>query len=190
MKNSIKKISMLIAVAGLTASATTMAADRISYNYAGVQFVDQDIDLDNGDCNQDGLRLNGSLELNDDFFVLGAVSDVSGNRNCGSETVRAGLGYHTLFGADSSIYGALSFENVSVDHGESDSGLVAAVGLRGFVLNKLEAKVELAHHTAHDGNTVLGGGVAYWFAPRFAVTGDVGLGSEASEIAVGLRLNF
>lgn len=188
MKNSIKKISTLIAIVGLTASATTMAASRISYNYAGIQFVDQDVD--DYDCNQDGLRVNGSLELNDDFFVLGSVSDLSGNRGCGSEAIKAGLGYHTLFGADSSIYGALSFEHVSVDHGDSDSGLVAAVGLRGFVLNKLEAKVELAHHTAHDGNTVLGGGVAYWFAPQFAVTGDVGLGSEASEIGVGLRLNF
>lgn len=190
MKNSIKKISMLIAVVGLTASATTMAADRISYNYAGVQFVDQDVDLDNGDCNQDGLRVNGSLELNDDFFVLGAVSDVSGNRGCGSEAITAGIGYQTLFGADSSIYGALSFERISPDIGSSDSGLVAAVGLRGFVLDKLEAKAEISHHTAFDGNTVLGGGVAYWFAPRFAVTGDVGLGSEASEVAVGLRLNF
>lgn len=188
MKNSIKKIGMLMAVVGLTASTTTMAASRISYNYAGIQFVDQDVD--DYDCNQDGLRLNGSLELNDDFFVVGAISDVSGNRGCGSEAISAGIGYHTLFGADSSIYGALSFENISPDNGSSDSGLVAAVGLRGFVLNKLEARAEIAHHTVGDGNTVLGGGVAYWFAPQVAVTGDVGLGTEASEIGVGLRVNF
>lgn len=187
MNNSFKKISLLIAAAGLAASANTMAVQGISYNYAALQFIDQDVD--EPDCNQDGLRLSGSLELNDDFFALGALSDVSGG-HCGSEAISAGIGYHTLFGADSSVYGALSFENVSVDHGESDSGLVVAGGIRGFINNNLEAKVELSHHTTHDGNTVLGGGLAYWFAPQFSVTGDVGIGSEASEIAIGARMNF
>lgn len=189
MKNSFKKISLLMAAAGLTlGAATTMAAPGISYNYAALQFVDQN--LDDPDCSQDGLRLSGSVELNDDFFAVGALSDVSSGGICGSETIRVGLGYQTLFGADSSIYGTLSYENVSVDHGDSDSGLVAAAGLRGFIARNLEARVELAHHTTHDGNTVLGGGIAYWFLPQLSGTVDVGLGSEASEIGLGLRLNF
>ena len=89
MKNSIKKISILIAVVGLSASTTTMAAQRISYNYGALQFIDQDVD--DYDCNQDGLRLSGSLELNDDFWAIGSYSDVSGG-GCGSEAVRAGIG--------------------------------------------------------------------------------------------------
>ncbi|HTF98877.1 MAG TPA: hypothetical protein VL995_22260 [Cellvibrio sp.] len=187
MKNSMKKMSVLLAAAGIAASATTMAAPGISYNYAAIQFIDQDVD--DYDCNQDGLRLSGSLELNDDFFALGSYSDVSGGR-CGSEAFSAGLGYQTLFGADSSIYGALSFENVSPDEGDSDSGLIAAVGLRGYVANQLEARVQVAHHTAFDGNTVLGGGISFYFLPEFSVTADVGLGSESSEIGIGLRMNF
>ena len=188
MKNSMKKISFAIAAVSLFSSASVMAKNVISYNYAGIQYIEQEVD--DYDCNQDGLRLGGSFELNDDFFVLGAYSDVSGGR-CGSENLSAGLGYRTLFGADSSIYGALSVENTSVDgHGESDSGLIAAAGIRGFVANNLELKAQLAHHTAFDGNTVLSGGVAYWFVPNFSVTGDLGLGSESSEIAVGLRVSF
>lgn len=187
MNNYFKKISFLFAAAGLLASANTMAAQGISYNYAALQFIDQDVD--DYDCNQDGLRLSGSLELNDDFFALGSYSDVSGG-GCGSEAVSAGIGYHTLFGADSSLYGALSFENISPDAGSSDSGLIAAVGIRGFVNNNVEARAELSHHTAFDGNTVLGGGISYFFAPQFSVTADVGLGSEASEIGIGLRMNF
>ena len=187
MKKSMKKIGFAIAAVSLLGSASVMANNVISYNYAGIQYVEQDVD--DYDCNQDGLRLGGSIELNDDFFALGSYSDVSGGR-CGSENLSVGLGYHTLFGADSSIYGALSVENTSVDHGESDSGLIAAAGLRGFVANNTELKVELAHHTAFDGNTVLSGGVAYWFAPTVSATADAGLGSEASEIALGLRVNF
>ena len=187
MKNSMKKISFAIAAVSLFGSASVMAKNVISYNYAGIQYIKQDVD--DYDCTQDGLRLGGSFELNDDFFVLAAYSDVNGGR-CGSENLSGGLGYRTLFGADSSIYGALSVENTSVDDGESDSGLIAAAGIRGFVANNPELKAQLAHHTAFDGNTVLSGGVAYWFAPNFSVTGDVGLGSESSEAAAGLRFSF
>lgn len=188
MKSSIKKMSIIIAAAGVFGSVNVLANTGISYNYAGIQFVDQN--LDDSDCNQDGLRVRGSLDLNSDFFALGSFTDLSGGR-CGAQAISAGIGYHTLFGADSSLYGALSFENISPDHnGDSDSGLIAAVGLRGFINNNVEAKVELAHHTAYDGNTLLNGGVAYWFAPNFSVTGDVGLGTESSEIGIGLRMNF
>lgn len=187
MKNSIKKMSYFVAAAGLVGSMGVNAAPAISYNYAALQYVDQDVD--DYDCNQDGLRASGSFELNSDFFALGSFSDVSGG-GCGSQAFNAGIGYHTLFGAESSMYGALSFENISPDNGSSDSGMVVAGGLRGFIHNNLEAKVELSHHTVGDGNTVLGGGVAYWFLPNLSVTGDVGLGTEASEFAAGLRLNF
>lgn len=185
MNNSLKKISYLLAIAGLVGSVSVNAAPRISYNYAALQFIDQDVD----DCDQDGLRLSGSLDLNSDFFAVGSYSDVSGDV-CGSEAVSAGIGYRSLFGADSSMYGSLSVENISPDNGDGDSGLVAAVGLRGFINHNLEAKVHVAHHTAFDGNTVLGGGIALWFAPEFAATVDVGLGSETSEIGLGLRMNF
>lgn len=192
MKSSMKKMGMLIAAAGLVSSANVMANSPLSYNYAALQFVNQNVDDGNGsgkDCDQDGLRLSGSLELNSDFFAVGSFSDLSDGR-CGANALSIGVGYHTLFGADSSLYGTLSMENIDVDHGDSDSGLIAAVGLRGFIDHKVEAKVQLAHHTAFDGNTVLSGGIAYWFARNFAATADIGLGTEASEIGLGVRMNF
>lgn len=187
MKNSIKKITCAFAVVSAFTSVSVMARDVISYNYASLQYIDQE--LDDSNCSQDGLRLAGSYALNSDFFVVGSFSDVSSG-GCGSENYSAGIGYRTVFGADSSIYGTLSAENTSVDHGDSDSGLIAAVGVRGFFAPNLEGRAQLAHHTAFDGNTVVSGGVAYWFAPNLSVTGDAGLGTEASEIAVGLRMNF
>lgn len=186
-KNAIKKFCCAIAALGLLSSASVFANSKISYNHVGIQFVDQDFDHYN--CDQDGLRLSGSLELNSDFYALGSYSDLN-DGGCGTDTLSVGIGYHTLFGADSSLYGALSVENISPDHRGSDTGLIAAVGLRGFINRQLEAKVELAHHSAFDGNTVVNGGVAYWFAPNFAATADVGLGTEISEIGLGVRMNF
>jgi hypothetical protein len=165
-----------------------VAKSPMDYSYVGVQYFKQN--LDDADCNQDGFNVYGSLEINSDLFAIASLADASGNRGCGSETARIGIGYQTLFGADGSVYGTLSYENTDVDHGHSDSGFVGAVGIRGFVARALEAKVEVAHHSAFDGNTVVNGGVVYWFNQQFAVTGDASIGSEASGIAAGVRMNF
>jgi hypothetical protein len=180
----------LILTSAILASVAVpaFAKSPMDYSYAGVQLVKQN--LDDADCNQDGLNLYGSLEINADLFAVGSITDVSGNKGCGSETLSVGVGYQTLFGADGSVYGVVSYENTDVDHAESDSGLVGAVGIRGFVARALEAKIELAHHTAFDGNTMVNGGVVWWFNQQFAVTGDVSLGSDQSSIAGGIRMNF
>ncbi len=184
-----KKLSQVLFVASaVLASSYSLAKSAIDYNYVGIQYFDQN--LDDADCSQDGLSLNGSMELNSDFFVLGNYADASGDKWCGSKTLSAGVGYQTLFGADSSAYGTLSLEDTSVDYGDDDSGLVVAAGLRGFVKPQLEGKIEIAHHTAFDGNTVITGGGAYWFDPQFAATGEVSLGSDVSGIAIGLRVDF
>lgn len=181
---------LLIPCMAITAalSAHSFAKSPMDYSYAGIQYFDQR--LDDADCSQDGLNLYGSVEINADLFAIGSFSDASGDNNCGSETISIGVGYQTLFGADSSVYGSLSYEDTNVDFGNGDSGLIGAAGIRGFVARQLEAKVEVAHHTAFDGNTVINGGVAYWFNQQFAATGDVSLGSDVSTIAVGLRMNF
>ena len=179
--------SILITSCALLSAPLSWAKSAVSYNYAGIQYLSQN--LDNKDCSQDGLNIYGSMDINSDFFAVGSLSDVSGGK-CGSSTLSAGVGYQELFGADSSIYGTLSYENTSVDVGSSDSGLVAAVGLRGFYQANLEGKIELAHHTAFDGNTVINGGVVYWFQSNIAATGDLSLGSDTSGIAVGLRMSL
>lgn len=176
-----------IALAAVLSASTSFAKSPMDYSYVGIQYFDQE--LDDYDCNQDGFNLYGSLEITSDLFAIGSLTDASGDV-CGSETIRAGIGYQTLFGADGSIYGTLSYENTDADSGEDDSGFVGAVGIRGFVARALEAKIEVAHHSAFDGNTVVNGGVAYWFNQQFAVTGDASLGSDASAIAAGIRMNF
>ena len=53
-----------ITLVGVSASAATNSV--LSYNYAGLQYVNQD--LDDFDCDQDGLNLYGSLELTSEFL--------------------------------------------------------------------------------------------------------------------------
>ena len=53
---------------------------RPTYNYAGIKYTSQNIDLENEeeDCTQDGINVNGSFDVNGQVFVQGAFGDVSG----------------------------------------------------------------------------------------------------------------
>jgi hypothetical protein len=179
---------LLLATLTLAGAQAAVAKSNISYNYVGLQYFTQD--LDDFDCDQDGLNLYGSVEINNDFFARGSFSDVSGNKGCGSQNLTIGAGYRTMFSSQSSIYGVLSFEDISPDNGDGDSGLVLAGGFRTYLSNNLEGKIEVAHHTAFDGDNEIIGGLVYWFNPKLALTGDVSLGSDQTSLAVGARLAF
>lgn len=179
---------LLLASLTLLGAQAVSAKPTLNYDYAGLQYFNQD--LDDYNCNQDGLSLNGSLEINKDFFARGSFTDASGNKGCGSQSLTIGAGYRALFRAQSSIYGVISFEDISPDHGRSDSGLILAGGIRTYLSNSLEGKIEVAHHTVYDGNNEISGGLVYWFDSQLAVTGDVSLGSDQTTLAVGVRLGF
>lgn len=168
-------------------AGTAVAASNVSYNFASVQYINEEID--EFDCDQDGLTLEGNLDLDTNLFALGTFTDVSGDI-CGSETFSIGAGYKADFSDDGSYYGALSYENTSVDEGESDSGLIVAVGARVLFAQDVEGRVEVSHHSTFEGNTVLSGGLTYWLQRNLSVTGDANLGSESTSVTVGVRLDF
>lgn len=184
-----KLAKMLLASLTLVGvSATAATNSTLSYNYAGLQYFSQD--LDDFDCDQDGLNLYGSMEINSDFFARGSFSDVSGNHGCGGQGISIGAGYRAAFSSQSSVYGALSFEDISPDHGDGDSGLILAGGIRTLLSNNLEGRLEVAHHTVGDGTTEIVGGLAYAFDTRFSLTGDVGFSSDQTTFAFGVRATF
>ncbi|WP_347331534.1 outer membrane beta-barrel protein [Marinimicrobium locisalis] len=186
---SSKAVIGSLAIAGaLSALSLPVLADAVSYNYAGLRYVDQD--LDDYDCGQDGLNVYGSLDIQQGFFGQASLTDVSGEGGCGSMTISASGGYRIPFNKQFDLYGTIGFESTDVDVGNDDSGLVIAGGLRGFIAENLEAKVELAHRTAFDGDTGINGGVAYFFTPQISATFDLGVSSEATTWGLGARMNF
>jgi len=186
MKKSIVFALVLLSSGSLTASKA-FAEPAVSYSYGQLSYVSQN--LDDFDCTQDGLAVEGSYAVNNEFFVVGSFADVSGG-GCGSSTYSAGAGYRIAYTEDLSLYASLAIENTSVDFGDSESGLIVSVGGRGYVMENLEARVSLSRHSSFNGSTVLSGGVNYWFDQQFAVTGDLSFGSESTGVAVGVRMNF
>lgn len=192
---SVKPLLISSVLSGVIAStamaqttSNTASPTPVNYNYVGVNYTTQN--LDDFDCSQDGLMAYGSMDINSGWFAQASVIDVSGDSGCGSRTLSAKGGYRLPFNDMFFAYGNLGIESTSPDVGSSDSGLLLAAGLRGFVMEKLEAQFELSHHTIFDGETTLSGTGAYWFAPNIAGTATLGFGADATTFAVGARYNF
>lgn len=181
-------LASFIAAATLSVSVNAQTGANVSFDHVGLQYMTQN--LDEWDCDQDGLNLYGSMDIRNGWYVRGNLTDVSGDYDCGSRTVAFGGGYHTRFNDSFQMYGSVSFESISPDLGDSDSGMVLAAGLRGFFSPELEAKFEVLHSTTFDGTSEFNAGLAYWFSSQFAGTLDAGIGSDTSTFAIGGRLNF
>lgn len=195
------KSALAITALALTANAAT-AQDRprvnlnqpqvqqnqvpgINYDYAGARYMFQDW---NG-CDQDGINLYGSLDIQDGFFARASFTDVSGDE-CGSSTFSAGGGYHTAYSENVDMYATLSFQSMSFDGGGSDSGLELAAGMRTYLKEQLEGSLELFHSTTGDAETGIRGGLLHWFNQQFAISGDVGLSADTTTFAIGARMAF
>jgi hypothetical protein len=164
-------------------------APVISYTHVGARYMFQDLDINGGSCDQDGINVYGSMDVKEGWFAKASFADVSGD-GCGSTSVSVGGGIHSRLDRNLDAYATLSFESISPNHGSSDSGLILAAGLRGFLGQQLEGGVELYHSTTFDGQTAIHGSLLYWFNDALAVTGDLGLGSDVTTFAIGARLNF
>lgn len=175
----------LTAAAG--AAAQTNTPPPLSYDFAGLKYTNQD--LGDYDCSQDGLSVYGSMDINSGWYGQASYTDVSGNNDCGSSTIAGYGGYRQPLNDIFYLYGHLGFESTSVDYGNSDSGLAAGVGIRGFIRPQLETQLDLTHHTSFDGATQVTGTLAYWFVSNIAATADLSLG-EDTVFSIGARVNF
>lgn len=160
---------------------------RPAYTYAGVKYTSQD--LDDYDCTQDGLIIDGAFDVNGAVFAHGAFGDVSGD-GCGSTSLKAGLGYRSAWGEASHLYGKLAFQDVSPDVGDGDTGLVIGGGIRGFVVPGIEGYFEVEYSTLGEKSTDANFGGAYWVNKDFSATLDIGFGSDQRSFAIGARMNF
>ena len=181
-------VGSLIA-SGVQAAQTQPKNVRPVYTYAGVKYMSQKLETDDYECRQNGVAVDGSLDINGQVFVQAGLSDVSGG-GCGSTSVNAALGYRAAWGSNSHIYGTLGAQQVSPDEGDSDTALLLGAGMRGYLVPGIEGYVQVNYTTLNDGEVILSGGGAYWFNSDFAATLDLGIGADQSSFAVGGRLAF
>lgn len=165
-------------------------APGITYTYAGARYIFQDLDLGEVSCEQDGINLYGSFDIQDGFFAQASFSDVSGGE-CGSRSFSVGGGYHTSFNSTTDMYATVSFGSMNPEGPwEDESGIELAGGMRTYLQEQLEGSVELFHNTIGDSETGVRGGLVYWFNSQFSATADLGLSADSTTFALGARMAF
>ena len=188
---NIKVCSAILGVAAL-AAAPSAAAD-IDWNYAQVGIERTDIDLGGGDIDGNGFRLEGSYGFAENYFVFGsfATSDIDvGSIDVDFDVLAAGVGIHSSTSATMQYFGQLGFVDFEGDGG-SESGLLAAVGVRNEFSAQFEGKAALEYfEPVEDSELGLLLEGLYEFNEQFGATVDVRLSDDITRFGVNFRVMF
>jgi hypothetical protein len=166
----------LLTAAAVIAAGPVMAqpperAD-LSYSYAELRFVDAD------DNDGDGLRLNGSFALDDNWLVVGGLTEIDYDRGVDATTLEVGAGYVWHYREEFDLVGTLRYVDLEVDlpgGSADDTGFALAAGARGWLAPQFEWRGFVHHVNLDDSDTFL------------ELAGDYYL---TEEISVGLSLEF
>lgn len=178
----------LFLIATLPSFAHTASASRPDYTYLGLGYAYERVD---GGCRHDGLSLEGSLVLDELWFMQLQHTDVTSSSWCGSTTSSVAGGVRSNVGGSSSVYatGALLYR----DYGfHSDFGIDTRAGVRSIVSPGFEASAFVGYKSVGGFETTfLGGGVNYWLSREMSVTTDLVFNDKNEKgINVGLRYTF
>jgi hypothetical protein len=185
--------------AAIAFSASAMASD-LSYDYVDIGYVNTDAGYG---IEGDGVKLNGSISINDNVYLVAGWSSVEADLSMGgkikADTYELGLGYHYGLAARTDLVLGASwlrgegkttgfrFGNVDV----SDNGYILRAGLRHLLTNTFEVNAVVEHTDIMEtGDTGLNLGALYHMAPNVAVGAFYTVGADEDVWGVGLRIKF
>ncbi len=177
-------IGLIVLLAAGTASAQQPA---VRYDFAEIRYLDVDV------AGGDGLSVGGSYRFDNNWLVLGSLSDVSFNGNVDSLAIEIGGGYVWSWEPDWDLLATLQFTDVSVDtpFGDADdNGLVFQAGTRGLLMPQFELRGFINHTTVGDGDTFLELAGDYYFAEQFAAGLAFEFAGDTDIVSLGARWFF
>lgn len=168
-----------------------LAGNRPNFNYFGIGYAYDD--LEDYNCTQDGLFLEGSLSYDEQVFIQARHVDVTSNDpyGCGSTTTQLSLGLRGDYGTSSVLYGKASV--LFRDYGDdSDPGLGMSFGVRSIVANGLEAEGFIGYETVDSfSQSYVGGAANYWISRDFSLRATISTTSKSTTgFTFGVRFNL
>lgn len=194
-----KALYPVLAILACIVSVNANAA-RPYYTYAGAGYANESMkDEANilGDCaDRSGWYLNGSLPLNNVFYVHGERSSVD-SEGCRTTYSTVGAGIRGSITSQSDIYSTVAVATFK-DAGQKERGLELSAGVRSMVQHDVELRgffgfrnIDEEQFEHLDGSFV-GAGFSYWFTRgELALTGDFTYTDEDTKgMKLGLRINL
>ncbi len=179
---------------GAGMAAPALADDGMSYNYIEAAYVDTEID-DGLDVDGDGLLLNGSVELGENFFLTAGYGTQEFDFSVDLDQWAVGIGGHAPITDKLDFVASLSYIDAEVDtpFGDiEDDGYGAGVGLRGKVTDNIELEGGVNYVDLDDGgdDTSFAFGGRYYFTENFALGAGVEFGDDVTSWQAGVRVEF
>ena len=181
----------LVLVAGLLACSLANAqysqqpqSGGLSYDYLELRFVS--VDTNSGD----GMQLGGSIDVGDNFLILGSIDFLSFDNDVDANIYLLGGGYIWHYNNDFDFLATVQYANVDVDGGSSDSGAKLSAGTRGLITPQFEVRGFVNHITVGDSDTYLEIAGDYHFNQQFAAGVSIEFGGDTDVFTIGGRFFF
>ena len=186
-------MKMVFLLAGLLvqgmAVSQTVEEQRVglSYSYAELRFVD--VDPGGGD----GIRLNGSFDLDNNWIIVGGLTALDFNNNVDSTVLEFGGGYVWHYSKDFDLLGTLRFVRVEVDTpggSADDNGFAFSAGARGLLAPQFEIRGSVNHINVNGNDTYLELAGDYYFTEEFSAGVSLEFAGDTDVFTIGARWFF
>lgn len=186
-------MKMLILLVGLLAQSIAVAQTvqqqraNLNYNYAELRFVD--VDANGGD----GIRFNGSYDLQNDWLIVGGVTSLDFNNNVDATLLELGAGYVWHYSEDFDLVSTLRFVNADFDTpggSSDDSGFAFSAGARGLLTPEFEVRGSVNHISLDNSDTYLELAGDYYFTPQFSAGLSLEFAGDTDAFTIGARYFF
>jgi hypothetical protein len=185
-----------ITVSAALLMAGPVLAGDLSYNY--IEGGYQRIELDAGpfDVSADAFSIGGSFELGENAFLFADYDTADFDEGIDLSAFEIGAGYAVPISSNVDFYGKLAWvtTELSANGFDSldDSGIGAAIGVRGMVTPALELFGELSYvdlDQAGDG-TAIGGGAWWNLNEMFALGLNIETDDDTTAYGAAVRVYF
>jgi len=159
----------------------------LSYSYAEMRFVD--VDFRGGD----GLRFNGSYELNSNWLIVGGLTTLDFNNDVDSTLLELGGGYVWHYSEDFDLVSTLRIVRSEIDNGGvdvDDTGFAFSAGVRGLLAPQFEIRGSVNHINLDDSDTYLEFAGDYFFTEQFSAGASVEFAGDTDAFTIGVRWSF
>ncbi len=186
-------MKMLFLLAGLLVQGVAIAQTvekkqtDLSYTYAELRFVD--VDFRGGD----GLRLNGSYALQNNWLIVGGLTALDFDNNVDITTLELGAGYIWKYSDDFDLTSTLRIVRSDIDAAgvsTDDTGFGLSAGIRGLLSPEFEIRGSVNHINLDDSDTYLELAGDYYFTENFAAGVTLEFAGDTDAFTIGARWYF
>jgi hypothetical protein len=182
----------------LPAVATAQRAAQsqpFNYSYVELRYDESDFRVGPADIDGDGISLEGSFELTDDWHLVASYGAADLDNGIDVDTWAFGVGYRHPLKSNVDLYGRVLYIDSEADlpgpgGGPDEDGLGLQLRIRALVNDDLEVEGGIQHIDLGDSDTSLQAGIRYHFNDKLSAGLGVTFAGDTDGIGINARFAF